>query len=174
MLPSCLSLFLNLPAHKRTVTCKCPDVVLSSLLLATTVCRLLGGQTKTASAICSPTNICYSKFNIVVNHIFDLYFCCMHLLVNKLFVFVGKNCRNFATTATARSRGFLTGSGFTPLTLCVCGQDGAGGRIWRSVPAGQQPGAGAGLLRYHRLHRLLQLCRHQRHQGALRHHQVGK
>ena len=88
MLPSCLSLFLNLPAHKRTVTCKCPDVVLSSLLLATTVCRLLGGQTKTASAICSPTNICYSKFNIVVNHIFDLYFCCMHLLVNKLFVFV--------------------------------------------------------------------------------------
>ena len=88
MLPSCLSLFLNLPAHKRTVTCKCPDAVLLSLLLATAVCRLLGGQTKTASAICSPTNICYSKFNIVVNHIFDLYFCCMHLLVNKLFVFV--------------------------------------------------------------------------------------
>ena len=88
MLPSCLSLFLNLPAHTRTVTCKCPDVVLSLLLLATTVCLLLGRQTKTASAICSPTNICCSKSNIVVNHIFALYFCCMHLLVNKLFVFV--------------------------------------------------------------------------------------
>ena len=42
--------------NKLTVTYKCPDAVLSSLFLVTTACRLLGGQTKTASAICSPTN----------------------------------------------------------------------------------------------------------------------